>query len=66
MRLPNAESTLAIPPATWALDVIGLTAFDTAIHTWDVSRAIEFDEQLDDALVEFALDLMNWLRGDPR
>lgn len=49
-----------------ARDVIGLTAFDTAIHTWDVSRAIEFDEQLNAGLVEFALGFMNRLRGDPR
>ena len=46
-------------------DVIGLTAFDTAVHTWDVSRAIGVGEQLDDGLVEFALGFMQWLRSQP-
>jgi uncharacterized protein (TIGR03086 family) len=45
--------------------VIGLTAFDIAVHTWDVSRAIGFDERLDDALVEFALGFMDWIRSEP-
>ena len=48
-----------------ARDVIGLTAFDTAVHTWDVSRAIGFDAQLDDGLVEFALGFMDWIRTEP-
>ncbi len=45
--------------------VVGLTAFDTAVHTWDVSRAIGVREQLDDGLVEFALNFMRWLRSQP-
>jgi len=49
-----------------ARDVIGLAAFDTAIHTWDVCRATGSDEQLDDALVEYALGFMDWLRSEPR
>jgi uncharacterized protein (TIGR03086 family) len=49
-----------------ARNAIGLTAFDTAVHTWDVSCAIGFDEQLDDGLVEFALGVMNWVRSEPR
>lgn len=48
-----------------ARDVIGLTAFDTAVHTWDVSRAIGFDEHLEDGLVEFALGFMDWIRSQP-
>jgi uncharacterized protein (TIGR03086 family) len=47
-----------------ARDVIGLTAFDTAVHTWDVSRAIGFDEHLDGGLVEFALGFMEWIRSE--
>jgi len=46
-------------------DVIGLTAFDTAVHSWDVSRAIGFDAQLDDGLVDFALGFMEWIRSEP-
>ena len=45
-------------------DVIGLTAVDTALHTWDVSRAIGFDEELDYGLVKFALGFMNWIRSE--
>jgi uncharacterized protein (TIGR03086 family) len=45
--------------------VIGLTAFDTAVHAWDMSRAIGFDEQLDDELVQFALGFMDWIRTEP-
>jgi uncharacterized protein (TIGR03086 family) len=48
-----------------ARDAIGLTAFDTAVHTWDVSRAIGFDEHLDGGLVEFALGFMEWIRSEP-
>ncbi|MDT5209733.1 MAG: hypothetical protein QOF67_2148, partial [Mycobacterium sp.] len=48
-----------------ARDAIGLTAFDTAVHTWDISRAIGFDTQLDDRLVEFALSFMDWIRTEP-
>lgn len=48
-----------------ARGVIGLTAFDTAVHAWDVSRAIGFDEQLDDGLAEFALGFMDWIRTEP-
>ncbi len=48
-----------------ARDVIGLTAFDTAVHTWDVSRAIGVGEQLDDGLAKFALGFMEWLRSQP-
>lgn len=48
-----------------AQDVIGLTAFDTAVHTWDISRAIGVGEQLDGGLVEFALGFMQWLRSQP-
>jgi uncharacterized protein (TIGR03086 family) len=66
----NKARSLDIPVAyrvpMSARKVIGLTAFDTAVHTWDVSRAIGFDEQLDAGLVEFALDLMNWIRSEPR
>jgi uncharacterized protein (TIGR03086 family) len=46
-------------------DVIGLTAFDTAVHTWDVARAIGFDEQLDHGLVRFALGFTDLVRGEP-
>jgi uncharacterized protein (TIGR03086 family) len=48
-----------------ARDIIGLAAFDTAIHTWDVSRAVGFDERLDGALVEYALGFMEWIRSEP-
>jgi uncharacterized protein (TIGR03086 family) len=48
-----------------ARDAIGLTAFDTAVHTWDVSRAIGFDAQLHDGLVDFALGFMDWIRTQP-
>jgi uncharacterized protein (TIGR03086 family) len=48
-----------------ARDLIGLTAFDTAVHTWDVSRAIGFDERLDGALVEYSLGFMEWIRSQP-
>ncbi|MDT5209005.1 MAG: hypothetical protein QOF67_1420 [Mycobacterium sp.] len=67
--ITNARS-LDIPVAyrlpMSARGVIGLTAFDTAVHTWDVSRAIGFDEQLDDGLVEFALGFMDWIRSEPQ
>ena len=66
----NKARTLDIPVAyripMSARDVVGVTAFDTGIHTWDVSRAIGFDEQLDNGLVEFALGFMNWVRSEPR
>ncbi|KUH93617.1 hypothetical protein AU190_19055 [Mycolicibacterium acapulense] len=48
-----------------ARDVTGLTAFDTAVHTWDISRAIGFDERLDGALAEYALGFMEWIRSEP-
>ena len=64
--ITNARS-LDIPVAyrlpLSARDAIGLTAFDTAVHTWDVSRAIGFDEHLDGGLVEFALGFMEWIRS---
>lgn len=49
-----------------ARELVGLAAFDTAIHSWDVSRAIGFDEQLDDGLVEFALGFVVWLCSESR
>jgi uncharacterized protein (TIGR03086 family) len=48
-----------------ARGVIGLTAFDTAVHAWDVSCAIGFDAQIDDGLVEFALGFTEWIRSEP-
>jgi hypothetical protein len=48
-----------------ARDVVGLAAFDTAVHTWDMSRAIGFDEQLGDGLVGFALGFMDRLQREP-
>lgn len=48
-----------------ARDVIALTAFETAVHAWDVSRALHIDEHLDAGLVEFSLGFMRWLRNQP-
>ena len=62
---PGLDIPVAYRIPMSARDAIGLTAFDTAIHTWDVSRAIGFDGRLDDGLVEFALGFMNWLRSEP-
>jgi uncharacterized protein (TIGR03086 family) len=62
----SLDFTVAYRVPMSARDVIGLAGFDTAIHTWDVSRAIGFDEQLDEGLVEFALGYMNRLREDAR
>ena len=48
-----------------ARDAVGLTAFDTAVHSWDVSRAIGFDEHLEDGLVKYALGFIEWIRSEP-
>jgi uncharacterized protein (TIGR03086 family) len=60
---PNLDFAVAYRIPLSARRAIGLTAFDTAVHTWDVSRAIGVGEQLDDRLVEFALGFMRWLRS---
>ena len=62
---PSLDVTVAYRIPVSAREVIGLTAFDTAVHTWDVSRAIGVSEQLDDGLARFALDFMQWLRSQP-
>jgi uncharacterized protein (TIGR03086 family) len=61
----SLDSPVAYRIPMSARDVIGLTAFDIAVHTWDVSRAIGFDEELADGLVEFALGFMDWIRTQP-
>jgi uncharacterized protein (TIGR03086 family) len=62
---PSLDIPVAYRVPVSARDVIGLTAFDIAVHTWDVSRAIGFDERLGDALVKFALRFMEWIRSEP-
>lgn len=63
-NVADLETVVAYRVPMSARSVIGLAAFDTAIHSWDMSRAIGFDERLDDGLVEFALEFLDWLRGE--
>jgi uncharacterized protein (TIGR03086 family) len=62
---PTLDVPVAYRIPMSARDVIGLTAFDIAVHTWDVSRATGVDAQLDDGLVEYALGFMEWVRTQP-
>jgi uncharacterized protein (TIGR03086 family) len=64
-NVPSLDIPVAYRIPRSARGAIGLTAFDTAVHTWDVSRAIGFDERLDDGLVEYALGFMDWIRTQP-
>lgn len=48
-----------------ARDLIALAAFDTAVHTWDLSRAIGADEHLEYGLAKFSLGVMRWIRSQP-
>lgn len=38
-----------------AREAVRLTAFDTAVHTWDIARAIGANERLPESLATFAL-----------
>lgn len=62
---PSLDISVAYRIPMSAREVVGLAAFDTAVHTWDVSRAIGFDEQLDDGLAEFALGFVIRLLSEP-
>jgi uncharacterized protein (TIGR03086 family) len=48
-----------------AREAIRLTAFDTAVHSWDISRAIGFDEDLDPQLTAFALEALEFFLSLP-
>ena len=41
-----------------ARDAVRLTAFDSAVHSWDISRAIGYDEQLAPPVARFALEAL--------
>lgn len=60
----NTVVAYRVPLPAW--DAIGLVAFDTAVHSRDISRSIGFDERLDDGLVQFALGFIEWVLGEPR
>lgn len=61
----DLDVTVAYRIPVAARDVIALTAFETAVHTWDISRALHIDEHLDDGLIEFSLRFMRWIRTQP-
>ncbi|MEB4212012.1 TIGR03086 family metal-binding protein [Mycobacterium sp. 94-17] len=61
----SLDITVAYRVPLSARDAVGLTAFDTAVHTWDVSRAIGVGEQIDDGLADFALDFIRFLHSQP-
>lgn len=63
--MPDLDVTVAYRIPVTARDAVGLTAFDTAVHAWDLSRALHVDEHLDEGLVEFSLGFMQWLRAQP-
>lgn len=44
-----------------ARDVLAVRIFEAAVHTWDVSRAIGFDEQLDERLAVLTLPVFERL-----
>jgi len=65
INTPSLDMPVAYRIPLSARDAVGLTAFDTAVHSWDVSRTIEFDETLDGGLVEYALRFIEWIRSEP-
>ena len=41
-----------------ARELLRLTVFDTTVHTWDISRAIGFDEEIDADVARFAREAL--------
>ena len=48
-----------------AREAIRLTAFDTTVHSWDISRAIGFDDELGEEIARFSLEALDTFIQEP-
>jgi uncharacterized protein (TIGR03086 family) len=48
-----------------AREILAARIFEATVHTWDLARAIGFDERLDERLVTITLRVFEWLAELP-
>ncbi|MDT5018085.1 MAG: hypothetical protein QOD39_4245 [Mycobacterium sp.] len=48
-----------------AREILAARLFEVTVHTWDLSKSIGFDEQLDERLATIALQVFEWLTKLP-
>lgn len=59
--LDSLDTTISFLLPLPARDVLLVRVFEAAVHTWDVSRAIGFDERIDERLVMLTYPLLERL-----
>jgi uncharacterized protein (TIGR03086 family) len=63
--LDSLDTTINFLLPLPARDVLLIRAFEATVHTWDVSRAIGFDERIDDRLTTLTYPLVERLIQAP-
>ena len=63
--LDSLETTISFLLPLPARDVLLVRVFEAAVHTWDVSRAIGFDERIDERLAMLTYPLLERLIQAP-
>ena len=64
-RLDGLDSIIAWRLPMPAREILAARIFEATVHTWDLSRAIGFDERLDERLVTITLTVFEWLAELP-
>jgi uncharacterized protein (TIGR03086 family) len=64
-RLDGLDSIIAWRLPMPAREVLAARIFEATVHTWDLARAIGFDERLDERLVTITLTVFEWLAELP-
>lgn len=63
--LDSLDITISFLQPMPARDVLLVRVFEAAVHTWDVSRAIGFDERIDERLVALTYPLVERMIQGP-
>lgn len=63
--LDSLDTTISFLLPLPARDVLLVRVFEAAVHTWDVSRAIGFDERIDERLAMLTCPLLERLIQGP-
>jgi uncharacterized protein (TIGR03086 family) len=64
-RLDGLDSIIAWRLPMPAREILAARIFEATVHTWDLARAIGFDERLDERLVTITLRVFEWLAELP-
>jgi uncharacterized protein (TIGR03086 family) len=64
-RLDGLDSIIAWRLPMPAREILAARIFEATVHTWDLARAIGFDERLDERLVTITLSVFEWLAELP-